>query len=159
MGAWVGVCVCLRAVQVLSQWAHARLPCALQAHVCCVIDYMFQDWQLGILTNLARMPMRQMGAQEPDIKMALQFHQHDWYKVPLWPLIAKIDVMTPHQLTQVSVGYHNPKAIQVARCLRLSPSRETTSLLQTWCGRLVLVNTTHSADASISHILKCYTCH
>ena len=67
----------------------------------------------GILTNMARMPMMPDGSL--DIKMGLQFHQHDWYKIWFWPLIARLDVMTPQKLTQVSVGYHNPKAIQVAR--------------------------------------------
>lgn len=66
----------------------------------------------GILTNMARMPLRD---GDIDIKMGLQFHQHDWYKVPFWPLISSLDIMTPQKLTQVSVGFHNPKAIQVAR--------------------------------------------
>ena len=35
----------------------------------------------GILTNMARMPLR---SGDIDIKMGLQFHQHDWYKVPFW---------------------------------------------------------------------------
>ena len=62
---------------------------------------------------MARVPVNPDGTL--DIMMGLQFHQHNWYKIWFWPLIARVDVMTPQKLTQVSVGFHNPKAIQVAR--------------------------------------------
>ena len=80
----------------------------------------------GILTNMARMPMTPDGAL--DIMMGLQFHQHDWYKIYFWPLIARVDVMTPQKLTAINFS---------------SPSGETADWLRRWCGRLLACSNKH----------------
>ena len=73
-----------------------------------------KDWMVGILSNIARIPIKQETGQE-DPKLGLQMTKLDWYQVPFWGLIDHIDMLKPQKLTQVSVGWKNPKAIQVAR--------------------------------------------
>lgn len=68
---------------------------------------------MGILTNIAKVPLGSSG--EPDPKLALNMVKCDWYQVPFWGLIDKVVMMMPQKVLQVSVGYRNPKAVQVAR--------------------------------------------
>ena len=65
------------------------------------------------MTNIPRIPLDENKKEEP--VLGIQMTKVDWVHVGLWGFSEMMTLMKPQKLHQVSVGFKNPKAIQVAR--------------------------------------------
>ena len=68
---------------------------------------------VGFLTNIPRTPLDEDGKEM--VTLGINMTKVELLHVSMWGLIDEILMMKPPKMVQVSVGWYNPKAIQVSR--------------------------------------------
>ena len=101
-------------------------------HVCSVGACMevepLKDWKLGLLINIPKFPLDAKGNLLT--QLGLLMHKQDFLRVPMWPFIDEVLIMTPPKQMQLGVNFMNPKPVQVSRymaCIVISGDNKVAS--------------------------------
>jgi len=65
------------------------------------------------MTNIPRIPLDENGKEM--VTLGINMTKVEFLHVSMWGLIDEVLMMKPPKLVQVSVGWYNPKAIQLSR--------------------------------------------